>query len=214
MESDLPDEADESPDGNADRRDDQDDNGQAARPGHAEAETRNREEYYTDLRVAVSKEESVTALQAAAEEQNTWGKWRETVTESRWMWSEYQRRWPQEDRPPVDRSDDAEVDAQVDAACDRIAILERHKISPAMRAIEGQDPDRRLVGFEDRVKGRDRIKEKVCAITESLDRTAEQAVFLIPDTLRYTFQYQEARYTQVSGWTSVVSTTRALSCRN
>ena len=196
MESDLPDEADESPDGNADRRDDQDDNGQAARPGHAEAETRNREEYYTDLRVAVSKEESVTALQAAAEEQNAWGKWRETVTESRWMWSEYQRRWPQEDRPPVDRSDDAEVDAQVDAACDRIAVLERHKISPAMRAIDGQDPDRHLVGFEDRVKGRDRIKEKACAIIESLDRTAEQAVFLIPDTLRYTFQYQEARYTQ------------------
>ncbi len=46
------------------------------------------------------------------------------------------------------------------------------------------------------MKGRDRIKEKACAITESLDRTTEQAVFLIPDTLRYTFQYQEARYTQ------------------
>ncbi len=46
------------------------------------------------------------------------------------------------------------------------------------------------------MKGRDRIKEKAYAITEGLDRTAEQAVFLIPDTLRYTFQYQEARYTQ------------------
>jgi hypothetical protein len=46
------------------------------------------------------------------------------------------------------------------------------------------------------VKGGDRIKEKACAITEGLDRTAEQAVFLIPDTLRYTFQYQENRYTQ------------------
>ena len=197
MEPDLPDEADESPDGNTDHRDDQDDGGRANRPGNAGAETRNREEYYADLRVAVSKEESVTAQRTAAEEQNASGKWSETVTESRWMWSEYQRRWPQEHRPPVDRSDDdPEVDAQVDAACDRIAVLERHKISPAMRAIEGQDPDRRLVGFEDRVKGRDRIKEKACAITESLDRTTEQAVFLIPDTLRYTFQYQEARYTE------------------
>ena len=46
------------------------------------------------------------------------------------------------------------------------------------------------------MKSRDRIKEKACAITESLDRTTEQAVFLIPDTLRYTFQHQEARYTQ------------------
>ena len=94
MGSELPDEADESPDGNADRRDDQDDDGQAARTGNAEAETRNREEYYTDLRVAVSKEESATAQRAAAEEQNASGKWSETVTESRWMWSEYQRRWP------------------------------------------------------------------------------------------------------------------------
>ena len=198
VEPDLPDEADESSDGNADRRDDQDDGGgQANRPSNAEAEPRNREEYYADLRVAVSKEESVTTQRTAAEEQNGSGKWSETVAESRWMWSEYQRRWPQEDRPPVDRSDDdPEVDAQVDAACDRIAVLERYKISPAMRAIEGQDPDRRLVGFEDRVKSRDRIKEKACAITESLDRTTEQAVFLIPDTLRYTFQYQEARYTQ------------------
>ena len=30
-----------------------------------------------------------------------------------------------------------------------------------MRAMESQDPDRHLVGFEDRLKGRDRIKEKV-----------------------------------------------------
>jgi hypothetical protein len=132
-----------------------------------------------------------------SEEKAAAKKWDKQTEESRWMWSEYQRRWPQEDRLPVDRSDDdPEVDAQVDAACDRITALERHKISPAMRAIESQDPDRQLVGFEDRVKGRDRIKEKACAITESLDRTTEQAIFLIPDTLRYTFQYQEARYTQ------------------
>ena len=85
MEPDLPDEADESPDGNADRRDDQDDDGQAVRPGNADAETRNREEYYTDLRVAVSKEESTTVQRTAAEEQNASGKWSETVTESRWM---------------------------------------------------------------------------------------------------------------------------------
>jgi hypothetical protein len=148
VEPELPDEADESPDGNADRRDDQDDGGQAIRPGNSEAETRNREEYYVDLHVAVSKEESVTAQRTAAEEQNASGKWSETVTESRWMWSEYQRRWPQEDRPPVDRSDDdPEIAAQVDAACDRIAVLERNKISPAMRAIEGQDPGRHLTIF-------------------------------------------------------------------
>ena len=35
--------------------------GQAIRPGSSEAETRNREEYYADLRVADAKEKSVTA---------------------------------------------------------------------------------------------------------------------------------------------------------
>jgi hypothetical protein len=197
VEADLPDEADESPDGHADRRDDQAGGGQALRPGSAEAETRNRHEYYADLRVAVSTEESVTARRTAAEEQDASDKWSEKVTESRWMWSEYQRKWPPEDRPLVDRSDDdPEVDVQVDAACDRIAELERDKISPAMRAIEGQDPDRRLVGFEHRLKDRDRIKEKVYDRIEEKNRTPEDAVSLIPDTLRYTFQYPESRYTQ------------------
>ena len=102
----LPDEADESPDGNADRRGDQDDDGQAVRPGNAEAETRNREEYYTDLRTAVSKEESTTVQRITAEEKAAAKKWDKQTEESRWMWTEYQRRWPPEQRtrsiePPI-----------------------------------------------------------------------------------------------------------------
>jgi len=199
----LPDEADESPDGHADRRDDQSVSRQAIQSGSGEAETRNRQDYYADLRVAVSTEESVTARRTAAEEQDASGKWSEKVTESRWMWSEYQRRWPPEDRPPVDRSDDEpEVDAQVDAACDRIAELERHKISPAMRAIEGQDPDRRLVGFEHRLKDRDRIKEKVSDTMEEVGSSTEEALSIVPDAIRYTFQYREVHYTQ-GVWTDI-----------
>ena len=203
MGADLPDEADESPDGHADRRDDQSVSRQAIQSGSAEAETRNRQDYYSDLRVAVSTEESVTARRTAAEEQDASGKWSEKVTESRWMWSEYQRRWPLEDRPPVDRSDDdPEVDAQVDAACDRIAELERHKISPAMRAIEGQDPDRRLVGFEHHLKDRDRIKEKVSDTMEEVGSSTEEALSIVPDAIRYTFQYREVHYTQ-GVWTDI-----------
>ena len=45
-----------------------------------------------------------------------------------------------------------------------------------MRAIESQDPDRRLVGFEDCLKGRDRIKEKVFdKMKEFADFSPEQA---------------------------------------
>jgi len=207
---DLPEEADVPPDGHVDRRDDQTGSGRTARPGGTEPETRSHEECYNDLRVAVATEKSVTVQRIAAEEQAAADTWNEKVTESRWLWTEYQRKWPPEERRPVDRSNDppgswrGEGDrylkvadnSRVEAACDKIAELEREKISPALRAIESQDPDRHLIGFDDRRKGRDRIKEKVHEITKSLDRSAEQAVSLIPDTIRYSFQYRESRYAQ------------------
>jgi hypothetical protein len=217
VEPDLPDEADESPDGNTDHRDDQDDGGgQANRPGHAGAETRDREEYYADLRTAVSTEESTTVHRITAEEKAAAKKWGKQTEESRWVWTEYQRRWPPEQHVPVKRSDDApgswrgesnrslkpEANGRVEAACDQIADRERQKISPAMRAIESQDPDRHLIGFEHRIKGRDRIKDKVCRGMRNFGRSPEQAISRVPDAIRYTFEYREARYTQ-GVWTDI-----------
>ena len=210
MGPDVPEEGDVPPDRHADRRDDQSTGGRAARPPAAETEARNREEYYADLRAAVSTEESATARRTAAAEQDASAQWDENVSESRWIWSEYQRKWPPEERAQVDRSADPpgswrgesnrtldpEANSRVEAAYDRIAEREEEKISPALRVTESQDPDRHLAGFDDRLKGRDRLKEKVHAIIKDLDRSPEQAVSLIPDTIRYTFQYREARYTE------------------
>jgi hypothetical protein len=210
VEADLPDEADVPPDGHADRRDDQTGSGRTARPGGTEAETRSHEECYNDLRVAVAKEESATAQRIAAEEQAAADTWNERITESRWLWAEYQRKWPPEEREPVDRSSDppgswrsdgdrflkVAENSRVEAACDLIAERERETISPALRAIESQDPDRHLIGFDDRLKGRDRIKEKVADRIEEKNRSPNEAVSLIPDTIRYTFQYDQAGYTQ------------------
>ena len=177
MGADRPGDADMPPDDHPDRRDDQDGTGDhAARAGNAQAETRTRQEYYSDLRVTVSKEESAAARQVTAEEQAAAGEWQEKVAESRWMWGEYQRKWPPAERPAVDRSNDpagswrvdgnrlldAAENSRVEAECDRIARREEERISPAMRSIESQDPDRHLIGFEHRLKGHDRIKEKVC----------------------------------------------------
>jgi hypothetical protein len=207
---DLPEEADVPPDGHVDRRDDQTGSGRTARPGGTEAETRSHEECYNDLRVAEAKEKSATAQRITAEEQATADTWNEKQTESRWLWAEYQRRWPPEERRPVDRSSDppgswrgegnrylkVADNSRVEAACDRIVALEREKITPALRAIESQDPDRHLIGFDDRRKGRDRIKEKVCDAINFLRRSPEHAVSRVPDAIRYTFQYREAHYTQ------------------
>jgi len=207
---DLPEEADVPPDGHVDRRDDQTGSSRTARPGGTEPETRSHEECYNDLRVAVATEKSVTAQRIAAEEQAAADTWNEKVTESRWLWTEYQRKWPPEERRPVDRSNDppgswrGEGDrylkvadnSRVEAAYDLIAEREQEKISPVLRAIESQDPDRYLIGFDDRRKGRDRIKEKVHDAINLLRRSPEQAVSHVPDAIRYTFQYREANYTQ------------------
>ena len=211
MGTDLPDEADVPPDGRPDRRDDQTGKGQTARHGGNEAETRSHEECYNDLRSAEAKEQSVAAQRITAEEQAAADTWNEKVTESRWIWTEYQRKWPPEERKPSGKSDDppgtwhgegnrvlecADND-RVEAACDRIAERERDKISPAMRAVESQDPDRHLIGFDDRRKGHDRIKEKVYdKMKEFVDFSPEEAVSSVSDTIRYTFKYREAHYTQ------------------
>jgi hypothetical protein len=207
---DRPEEGDVPPDGHADHRDDQGAGGRASRADGVQAETRPRQEYYADLRVAVSAEESVTTQRAVAREQAAAEKWDGTAKESRWMWTEYQRRWPPEERAPVDRSADPpgswrgdgnrvlypSDNSRVEAACDRTAQREQEKISPALRAAESQDPDRHLIGFEHRLKGRDRIKEKVHGTIKESNRSPEQAVSLVNDAIRYTFQYREARYTQ------------------
>jgi hypothetical protein len=136
--------------------------------------------------------------------------WEETAELSRWMWTEYKRRWPPEERPPVDRSNDPPGswrgdgdrvlkpadNERIEAACDRMADRERETITPALRAIESQDPHRHLVGLKDCLKSRDRIKEKVSDNMRALTLSADEALSGVPDAIRYTFQYDEARYTQ------------------
>jgi hypothetical protein len=209
--TDRPDEPEMPPDGHPDRGDDQGgDRGRPPRSGGLPPEDRDREEYYVSLRRTVSTEQAITARHAAAEEQAVYEKWEKESEEFRWIWAEYQRRLPPSERPRPDRPQDepgswrGEGDSylspadneRVEAACDQIASRERDQITPAMREIESQDPDRHLAGLEHARKGRDRIKEKVHRGINNYGRSPEQAVSNVPDTIRFTFQYPEARYTQ------------------
>jgi len=217
MGADRPDDADMPPDDHPDRRDDQDGTGDhAARAGNGNAETRTRQEYYSHLRVTVSREEAAVARQVTAEEQAAGEKWQEKEAESRWMWSEYQRKWPPAERPSADRPAgppgsrhgdgnrllDPADNSRVEAECDRIAKREEERISPAMRAVESQDPDRHLVGFERRLKGHDRITQKIYVMIKESGFSPENAVSYVPDAIRFTFAYREARYTQ-GVWTDI-----------
>ena len=56
--------------------------------------------------------------------------------------------------------------------------------------------ERHLVGFENRLKDRDRIKDKVAESLAAKGRTVAEAMKLIPDAIRYTFQYHEGDYSR------------------
>jgi len=92
---------------------------------------------------------------------------------------------------------DAEYRADaVDRGCERVRETEENIVTPAMKRIEAEDPDRHLVGLEFRLKGRDRLEEKVAVeMAAAPELTAEEAFANVKDGIRYTFQYSEERYT-------------------
>lgn len=170
------------------------------RPTNVPAEPRSREEYNTAQRAEA---------QAAGPEPMAAGERDEKVERSREMWTEHKVRWPAEERPPVDRSSDppgswrgdsnrfldSAANGYVDKRCDQIAKTERDIISPAMQAMESSDPDRCLIGFGNRLKGRDRLKDKVAEQMDAQpDLTVGQAIATVKDAVRYTFCYDEGRY--------------------
>ncbi|MGH3194136.1 MAG: hypothetical protein ACRDPY_40085 [Streptosporangiaceae bacterium] len=200
--------ADRPPDGNMPS------NGDGPRRDHqgggGPAEPRTRQEYYADQQRANAEEQSGAAQPATAEEQAASEKWDGDAAESRWMWGEYLRKWPAGERPPVDTSTHVPGswhgdrgrelkptdNVGVEAECGRIFDREKGKISPALRAVESQDPNRHLIGLEHCRKGLDRIKEKVCDKMKEFVLPAEKALSIVSDTVRYTFEYRESRYTQ------------------
>jgi len=86
-------------------------------------------------------------------------------------------------------------DYAIEQGCARVREIEENTVSPAMRRIESEDPTRHLVGFDYRLKGEDRLSEKVGHWMDAdSSLTAENAFSLVKDAIRYTFSYQEARY--------------------
>jgi len=84
----------------------------------------------------------------------------------------------------------------IDQAYEKIHEIERGTVTPAMKRIEAEDPDRHLAGLENRLKGKDRLTEKVIQAVEERGHTVESALGMIKDAIRYTFVYREGRYTE------------------
>ena len=49
----------------------------------------------------------------------------------------------------------------IDQGYARVQEIEAKTVTPAMRRIEAEDPDRTLVGLEHRLKGKERLSEKI-----------------------------------------------------
>jgi hypothetical protein len=109
-------------------------------------------------------------------------------------WAEHTRAHP----APADASPDLDeaARASVERGCAEIRETEEKIVTPAMSRIEAEDPERHLVGLEFRCKGQDRIMEKVANwMAVQPDLTPEEALSIVKDPIRYTFQYAEGRYT-------------------
>jgi hypothetical protein len=83
----------------------------------------------------------------------------------------------------------------IDQCCARAREIEGTIVTPAMRSIEAEDPTRHLVGLDHRLKGKDRIEEKINHdMQKRRGVTAEEAFAGIKDTIRYTFCYPDDTY--------------------
>jgi hypothetical protein len=134
--------------------------------------------------------------------------WLEAVSHLKEQWKRHQERWPQEQRPQVDRSKDgpgswrgdsgrplsARNNAHVDAGCDQIAKAETRitdRVQDTERVSVGG-----LAGKEYRLKERDRLKDKVAAeLATNFDADVYEVLASVHDGVRYTLQYDEAEYT-------------------
>jgi hypothetical protein len=125
------------------------------------------------------------------------------------MRDDLKRRWPDEQRPAVDRSADPPGSYRSDGGfylspqrhAETIAAIGRMRdaepgISADVRATEQDNKvGGWLEGFDCRIKGEDRLKEKVAEQLKSEPRTAAtDALRQVPDAIRYTFCFEPDGY--------------------
>lgn len=164
--------------------------------------------HQTPDRVAYAAKYRAT-VEAVYREYHADREWDEAVPALRQAWETHEKRWPHPERadqsvhPEVpgawrgagDRYLAPNANNEVTHGCARIREVGETVITPAMRRIEAEDPGRHLAGLDYRLKGEDRLKEKVArTIEEQPGLTAERALSGIPDAVRFTFCYTYEDY--------------------
>jgi hypothetical protein len=136
------------------------------------------------------------------------GGWAEAAPELLASWRMLKAKYGYEEQPePTPQADggswrgeggrtlDAARNAEVDRGYARIREVGENVIVPAILRVAAEDPTRALAGFDRRIKGADRLKEKVADLLEPPSKlAAADALFAIVDVVRFTFTYDEAHY--------------------
>jgi hypothetical protein len=133
--------------------------------------------------------------------------WVEAAPKLRVSWEILKEKYGYEERPePAPQADggswrgkggrtlDAASNAEIDVGYARIREVGENVIVPAILRVAAEDPTRTLAGFDCRVKGEDRLKEKVFDRMRAKGRSAVETLALISDVVRFTFIYAETAY--------------------
>jgi hypothetical protein len=133
--------------------------------------------------------------------------WAEAVTGLQASWELLKDKYGFEEGPePTPQADggswrgkggrtlDAARNAEIDLGYARIREVGENVIGPAILRVAAEDPTRTLAGFDRRIKGEDRLKEKITDRMRSKGRSATEALAQISDVVRFTFTYGENAY--------------------
>ena len=181
-------------------------------PGSEQAVGRRRPVALTDpeRRVAEYHRHRAIVEQAAGQPGDAARAWSAAVPEFLAAWEKIKVKYgyPERSGPVAQPADgswrgaggrrlDQAQNTEIDRACARIREVGERAIIPGVRAVEAEEPTRRLAGFEHRFKGPDRLKEKVADMLEPPSKlTASDALHAIGDVVRFTYMYPETKYTQ------------------
>ena len=134
--------------------------------------------------------------------------WAEELPSLQAAWEQHQDRYPERERATPQAHTDGswssgearrltpEQNAEATMACADIHDEGERVARPAMLQIEAADPNRSLVGLEHMLKNADRLKEKIAErLRYNPHLSPRQAASEVPDAVRFTLEYSEARYT-------------------